>query len=111
MSELKACPFCGQEHEIEEATDIHWGMCKGIVCGYKVLRQAFSDKELEAMIQFWNTRPLEDALQAKLDRLEKACDEMIDYCRRNEHNFQHEKFHDYLMGLVMAIIDNHAEAK
>jgi Lar family restriction alleviation protein len=65
MSELKKCPFCGGEAEI--IYDIGWytGSCNA--CG------AISQSDLgnSGAIEVWNTRPIEDALQARIDELAK----------------------------------------
>lgn len=33
----KLCPFCGEKHEWEQSTDIHFGLCYIIVCDKKII--------------------------------------------------------------------------
>jgi NMD protein affecting ribosome stability and mRNA decay len=55
MSEIKACPFCGGAKICTE---------KGININY------CDNCSAESNIEQWNTRPIEDALQARIDELE-----------------------------------------
>ena len=56
MSELKPCPFCGSA-DIRTEPGINLNYC---------------DKcSAEANIEHWNTRPIEDALRARIAELEK----------------------------------------
>jgi hypothetical protein len=63
--ELKACPFCGKDamHGNDDCYDPFDTACFLYTPGTK-------------SIELWNTRPLEDALQAKLDACELALDDM-----------------------------------
>lgn len=64
MSELKPCPFCGgapkkmHTHNQEKMPLIFWCEC-----------EAMTDVDYMC-IEAWNTRPREDALQARIDELE-----------------------------------------
>ena len=66
-SELKACPFCGEEGKIVKDR-LGWRvMCSDpLHCGYGLTGQYTSE---EAGIKKWNTRPREEALQKQLDDL------------------------------------------
>jgi vacuolar-type H+-ATPase subunit I/STV1 len=72
MSELKRCPFCGETRhvhkewinpkepepcEVEELYELAW--CE--ICGVTVMQDWNN----------WNTRPIEDALQAENERLKE----------------------------------------
>lgn len=63
MSELKPCPFCGGKNELKQER------------GYVDVCCALIGSTIS--IDEWNTRPIEDALQAEIDRLqEKLHDEL-----------------------------------
>ena len=65
MSELKPCPFCGSMNIRKPIGEDGW-MCK--TCGSK----GFVD---------WNTRPIEDALEARIAELKAKLDNWQDcYC-------------------------------
>ena len=62
MSELKPCPFCGSA-DIRTEPGINLNYC---------------DKcSAEANIEHWNTRPIEDALRARIAELEALVDELV----------------------------------
>ena len=64
MSELKACPFCGTPAEYIEPND-KWVMCPNDGCRIGLF---------DMTEKTWNTRPIEDALQAKIDSLQMRLD-------------------------------------
>jgi Lar family restriction alleviation protein len=71
MSELKPCPFCG-------STDIklHDEISHAVWC-----QECFAEVpsiDIESAIKLWNTRPIEDALTARIAELE-AENEKINY--------------------------------
>jgi len=74
--ELKACPFCGKQHEWEDVIDVHWGKHKSASCQRFVLLQAYTDAEQEKLTAFFNGRPIEDSLRAENERLKQ---ELIDF--------------------------------
>jgi len=60
--ELKPCPFCfgsDGEHDSECFLSKRWG-----------------DISIADWERYWNTRPIEDELQRKLDELQKENDEL-----------------------------------
>jgi len=62
MSELKPCPFCGSA-DIRTEPGINLNYC---------------DKcSAEANIEHWNTRPIEDALQARAEKAEEMVERLI----------------------------------
>jgi ribosomal protein L37AE/L43A len=65
MSELKACPFC-ECTEIVAGKDYTRGDYRVDCLGCSAFITAPS---LELAIQYWNTRPIEDKLQAEIARL------------------------------------------
>ena len=77
--ELKACPFCGNKPSFNPIT-------KEVACirYHKLAIGTYTARE-------WNTRPLEDALQAKLENIKAKTQVMLDCvdytvgnCRPNE---------------------------
>ena len=70
--ELGLCPFCGKQHEWEDAIDVHWGKHKTVACNRTALLQAYTDAEQEKLVAFFNARPIEDALRAENERLREA---------------------------------------
>jgi len=81
MSELRPCPFCGErvyidydyvelscQQEIETVV-----MCKE--CGAMSKPSAAGNLGAD---QYWNTRPIEDALQARIDELERRLINLTD---------------------------------
>lgn len=74
MDELKACPFCGAE------LDKHGCLTRnGVVTDYYIHPAPDEVRDDECPLcgcvfraATWNRRPLEDALQAEIDRLREA---------------------------------------
>lgn len=74
--ELKPCPFCG-------SSDVHIGQDRGTSWWYVHC----SDCQMEGIydigesgaIEQWNTRPLEAALQAEVNRLKEVIKAAIEY--------------------------------
>lgn len=69
MSELKPCPFCGSTN-----IKLHDEISHAVWC-----QECFSEVEsidIESAIELWNTRPIEDALQARIAELEAYIDEL-----------------------------------
>ncbi len=64
--ELKPCPFCGHEFDtyVMESGEI-MGSCSNIMC------IAYG---LFCSVEEWNTRPIEDALQKRIDELQRKLD-------------------------------------
>ena len=63
MSERKPCPFCGSEpHASYVAVS-----CRNEEC----IANAANDEPTIGLIEAWNTRPIEDALNARIAELEK----------------------------------------
>ena len=70
--ELKPCPFCGSieyQHEGTTAGEL-WFSCQGCGAHTPISTHATEDDYTEA-IKLANTRPLEDALLAELERLKR----------------------------------------
>ena len=63
MSELKPCPFCGGKAE----EDTHIG---GVVCENYCTNPNTFDGGGGVWTTGWNTRPIEDALNARIAELE-----------------------------------------
>ena len=72
MSELKPCPFCGKQHEWEDAIDMHFGRNKSIVCRHKVLFVAYDESDRKTITDLFNLRPIEDALLTRAEAAERS---------------------------------------
>ena len=72
MDELKPCPFCGEQPELTtyfiKGTANHTNVYASCSCGHKTR----SRKGVDGAIADWNTRPIEDALNARIAELEEA---------------------------------------
>ena len=79
MSELKPCPFCGKE----PAIDNNFAICVNDDCE---LSDYWSGLEVDT----WNTRPIEDALHARIAEL------------KAENNRLAELLHNVLSSLEIA---------
>ena len=72
MSELKPCPFCG-----EPADDRYNRLAK---CSNKsCLMNHWVDDEDFFIDDDWNTRPIEDALRARIAELEEEIDQLTSH--------------------------------
>jgi hypothetical protein len=61
MSEIKACPFCGGTK----------------ICTEKSINLNYCDNcSAESNVEQWNTRPIEDALNARIAELEAEIDQL-----------------------------------
>ena len=71
--ELKPCPFCG-------STEIRYGYGTlfPVVWCFKCDSQVEDVDEVDNAIELWNTRPIEDALQARIAELEWNNSELTD---------------------------------
>ena len=73
MSNLKPCPFCGKEPN-QKGTELGDRPCFYYECDNPkccAAEMGWHDTEQEA-IDAWNNRPIEDALQARIEELENA---------------------------------------
>ena len=88
MNELKVCPFCKDGGRPSESTTIYYHYVVCNECGCKVGR----DK--------WQTRPIEDKLQARID-------ELIEQCNRESQikNGLAESYIAFRKNLKEAVID------
>lgn len=69
-TELKPCPFCGNKEIIDDEDD-------GITCpkcGAYIDRLSVEDDRL--LSDVWNTRPIEDAKDEEIKRIQKASEEI-----------------------------------
>ena len=66
MSELKPCPFCGKEPSIYE--DTGYVYCPNDDC---MAADSYLEKAI-LPVEKWNTRPIEDALNARIAELSQA---------------------------------------
>ena len=70
MNELKSCPFCGKEPHID--ANYHLFSCQNKDC----IADATNYEATMGFFEQWNTRPIEDALNARIAELEteKECE-------------------------------------
>jgi hypothetical protein len=75
--ELRPCPFCGSLAESALYQDDRWIECPRCQQGISGDADCIT---AEALIDIWNTRPIEDALQARIAELELilAADKLIE---------------------------------
>lgn len=104
MSELKPCPFCGGEAfyikimgNYDKPHEIYCSKCDGAIT------EGRSEKQV---VTNWNTRPIEDALNARIAECESALISMVQqffYSKADENIFRHafmsaeEEAADYLV--------------
>lgn len=70
MSELKPCPFCGSVlHKPKRHNDTVTITSQQINCQWCGVKSVWFPTDKKA-IDAWNTRPIEDALQARIAELE-----------------------------------------
>lgn len=62
MSELKPCPYCKGKATID--LDDSWVFCEDCGFGIEIVEPSFPT--IETLIEHWNTRPIEDTLNAQI---------------------------------------------
>jgi Lar family restriction alleviation protein len=82
--ELKACPFCGKDAGVLQSGIVqnlkfeHYVKCSNCGC-------LGPNKRVEERVcDVWNTRPIEDALTARIDVLIRACKRAAECLYDNE---------------------------
>lgn len=89
-AELRNCPFCngdfvmavsiGERKENFDEAEVYCA-----TCGASIIRNCkhFSSQKStdEAVIKHWNTRPIEDGLQAEIEALQQELDELKEQYR------------------------------
>lgn len=78
--ELKPCPFCGGEATLtkNEKSSIFYVFCK------ECLRYGVGDEISKKAVEYWNARPIEDALRAKNKRLREVLERISDEFEKDE---------------------------
>ena len=69
MNELNPCPFCGKIPNAEYIEDVMYVICSNNSCGMSCIASV--------TLKEWNNRPIEDALQKRIDELEKLERKML----------------------------------
>ena len=96
---LKPCPFCGQMPRNDNTHHSYpLAHCTNQDCVGSWMTVGAGGFE-----HHWNTRPLEDALQAQLSAVKVAYGRLMNYRHNNTLNFQLEKLDDYLRELNDAL--------
>jgi len=67
--ELRPCPFCGSMPVIEKTGDV---VCANTDCIVLASAIAYGVGDTPVAFAAWNTRPVEDALRARISELEAA---------------------------------------
>jgi hypothetical protein len=83
MMELKPCPFCGNEPEIWQHKGKAYAECDNLHC------PMFEQDAI--ILTAWNTRPIEDALQKRIERYDMNPDEKA---KHNQSCLDDLKAHD-----------------
>lgn len=70
MTDLKPCPICGSEKVVimESGNEPDWFFAHCDGCG----TEGSADLGISVAIEHWNTRPIEDELNARITKLEAA---------------------------------------
>lgn len=79
MNDLKPCPFCGSNVVIDTKDDWYMFDCTNCECKYQTSFGKISEESRNLAIQEWNSRPLEDKLDAKIAHMERNYKARIDW--------------------------------
>lgn len=74
MSELKPCPFCGEDVIKEYDNGVTFLVCRG--CIGTGIATGFPYRDTNVAVSQWNTRPIEDALTAEIVSLKAKVAEL-----------------------------------
>jgi hypothetical protein len=83
MSDLKPCPFCGESVGIypEDGETFKWKTLQcaecGARCGEQKVWQLCADSQMRTIAKEWNTRPIEDALNKRIEELHKCLESLV----------------------------------
>lgn len=83
MSELKPCPFCGNETIYDVAIETNRAAVRCTKCGHGI-----NGAPPEAVYKLWNTRPIEDALRAELAQARDALKQIRELAK---YDLDHEE--------------------
>ena len=74
MGKLKPCPFCGESGALRRIINDRFVVCcKNGKC-YMIVQNDIATTP-EKAIEIWNTRPIEDTMQIKINKLQKELDD------------------------------------
>ena len=79
---LKPCPFCGNEAEFNSDEFGEGVCCKS--CGATLHNGVYGEQGRKLASADWNTRPIEDELEAENARLREALGVILDEAQKDE---------------------------
>ena len=86
---LKSCPFCGSEAEIN-SDEFGEGVCC-TSCGASLSNGVYGEEGRKLASADWNARPIEDELHGKIEKLERenkrlreALESILDAAQKDE---------------------------
>lgn len=79
---LKRCPFCGSEAEFNSDEFGEGVCCKS--CGATLHNGVYGEEGRKLASSDWNSRPIENELEAENARLREALESILDAAQKDE---------------------------
>lgn len=79
---LKRCPFCGSEAEFNSDEFGEGVCCKS--CGASLSNGVYGEEGRKLASADWNSRPIENELEAENARLREALESILDAAQKDE---------------------------
>ena len=79
---LKTCPFCGGEAEFNSDEFGESVCCKS--CGASLSNGVYGEEGRKLASADWNSRPIENELEAENKRLREALESILDAAQKDE---------------------------
>ena len=80
--ELKHCPFCGSEAEFNSDEFGEGVCCKS--CGATIHNGVYGEEGRKLASADWNSRPIENELEAEIKRLRESLGVILDEAQKDE---------------------------